>query len=62
VIALIDDHVTYDSVEEAAEFITVQVTPTTATTTTAPTTTTTIAAETSTTVPGETTTTISSGP
>ena len=62
VIALIDDHVTYDSVEEAAEFITVQVTPTTTTTTTTPETTTTIAAETSTTAPGETTTTISSGP
>ena len=64
VIALIDDHVTYDSVEEAAEFITVQVTPTTTTTTTTTVaeTTTTTATETSTTLPGETTTTISSGP
>ena len=63
VIALIDDHVTYDSVEEAAEFITVQVTPTTTTTTTTttvPETTTTVATES--TLPGETTTTISSGP
>ena len=62
VIKSIDDHIHYDSVEEAAEFILVQVTPTTTTTTTAPETTTTIAAETSTTLPGETTTTISSGP
>jgi len=62
VIALIDDHVTYDNVEEAAEFITVQVTPTTTTTTTVPETTTTTAAATSSTIPGETTTTIASGP
>ena len=62
VIALIDDHVHYDSVEEAAEIILQVTPPPTTTTTTPPETTTTIATETSTTLPGETTTTISSGP
>ena len=62
-IAVINEHVTYDSAEEAAQFITDQVIPTT--TTEAPTTTTTTTPETTTTAataPGETTTTVSSGP
>jgi PPM family protein phosphatase len=62
VVELINEHVIYDSVEEAAEFITVQVTPapTTTTTTVPETTSTTVAA--TTTLPGETTTTFPSGP
>lgn len=61
-IAVINEHVTYDSAEEAAQFITDQVIPTT--TTEAPTTTTTTPETTTTasTAPGETTTTVSSGP
>ena len=61
-IAVINQHVTYDSAEEAAQFITNEVVPTT--TTEAPTRTTTVAATTTTpaVAPGETTTTVSSGP
>ena len=57
-IAVINEHVTYDSAEQAAAFINDQVIPTTTT----PATTTTVAASTTTTAPtGETTTTVPTG-